>query len=143
MTIANIYGILRFYLMSDKPKGSFVTGSSKNSYNHSRELPLRVRLYRDLWENGILYSVLLLLTTFCSILYSFTTAIGAEDSLMQVITTIGWPQLVHICILGLKNHSIPVIYLLEPPKYPEREVFSTNLGSSQLRFEKNVVQSEA
>lgn len=102
-----------------------------------------MRLYRDLWENGILYSLILLLTTFCSILYSFTTAICAEDFLMKVATTIGWPQLVHICILGLKNHLVPVIYLLEPPKYPERGVFLTNLESSQLRFEKIVVQSEA
>lgn len=141
--IANICGVLRFYLVSYRPKGSFVTGSKENSYNHTRDLSLYQKLFRDLWENGIAYSIFLLLATIFSLLYSFTAAIRAENFLMHALTTIAWPHLAHICFLVLKNLSVPVTYMLDPPKYPERATPSTGLNESQTETKKSSMQCEA
>ncbi|CAL5872217.1 uncharacterized protein PFLUO_LOCUS6476 [Penicillium psychrofluorescens] len=49
----NIYSILKFYLFTSEPKGSFVTGSTANSWNHNSATPLYKKLHRDLWQNCI------------------------------------------------------------------------------------------
>ncbi len=67
----------------------------------------------------------------------------AEELSMHTITTIAWPQLVHICVLVLKNLSVPVMYLLDPPKYIKRTIPFAGTGASQLKTGNSVVQSEA
>ncbi|CAI7634584.1 unnamed protein product [Penicillium pancosmium] len=141
---SNVYAILRFYFVSRKPKGSFITGSSENSFNHKTELSLCMRLYRDLWGNGIFYSVILLTFLLSSMIYSSISATGkVEGVFMHTITTIAWPQLAHICALVLKNLSVPMIYLLDPPKYTARAIPFADMGTSQLKAEEDVVQGEA
>ncbi|KAJ5975968.1 nucleotide-diphospho-sugar transferase [Penicillium waksmanii] len=141
---SNVHAILRFYFVSKKPKGSFITGSSENSFNHKTELSLCMRLYRDLWGNGIFYSVILLTVILSSIIYSSISATGkAEDFFMHTITTIAWPQLAHMCFLVLKNLSVPMIYLLDPPKYTARAIPFADMGTSQLKTEEDVVDGEA
>lgn len=117
---ANIYGIMRFYLVSAKPKGSFVTGSKENSYNWSNEYSLLGGLYRDLIENGIIYSLIQVLAMILSVLYALMIIASTEDRPMSAIfVTVAWPPLLHIFILGLKCHSVPIRYLFDPPRYPD------------------------
>lgn len=142
--IANVYAILRFYFVSKKPKGSFITGSSENSFNHKIELSLCMRLYRDLWGNGIFYSLILLTLLLSSIVYSSISATKkAEDVFMHTFTTFAWPHLAHICVLVLKNLLVPMLYLLDPLKYTARAITFADMGTSQLKTEEDAVQGEA
>ncbi|KAJ5127200.1 nucleotide-diphospho-sugar transferase [Penicillium atrosanguineum] len=133
----SIWGVMRFYLLSSKPKGSFVTGSSANSWNRITTMSFVTKLRRDLWDNGVFYNVVLLLATLGATVYSISTAIFTRrDSLVEyLLTTVAWPPLLHACYLSLKSHWVPVSYLLNPPQYPDRK-------SQTCRFEK-VSNSEA
>lgn len=139
---SNIYGILRFYLISAKPKGSFVTGSRENSYNRSSESSLSGRLYRDLGENGIIYSVILVLAMSLSMIYAFLRVISMPMHMKFV--TVAWPQLLNIFILGLKCHSVPIMYLFDPPTYSKRAGISAEPSNlTELKTEKIPSQNEA
>ncbi|OQE24481.1 hypothetical protein PENSTE_c007G03412 [Penicillium steckii] len=129
---SNIYGIMRFYLVSAKPKGSFVTGSKENSYNWSNEYSLLGGLYRDLIENGIIYSLIQVLAMILSVLYALMIIASTEDRPMSAIfVTVAWPPLLHIFILGLKCHSVPIRYLFDPPRYPDLAELKTEKVSRQ------------
>lgn len=90
-----------------------------------------MRLYCDLWGNGIFYSVILLAFLLSSIICSSISAATRDgDFIMHLITTIAWPQLAHICVLVLKNLLVPMIYLLDPPKYTARAIPFPDMGTS-------------
>lgn len=81
------------------------------------------KLRRDLWDNGIFYNVLLLLATVGAIFYSVATSIFTrnDNSVGNLLTTVAWPPLLHMCYLSLKSHWVPISYLLNPPQYPDRK----------------------
>ncbi|KAJ5947460.1 nucleotide-diphospho-sugar transferase [Penicillium verhagenii] len=119
----NIYSILRFYLLSSKPKGSFVTGSTANSWNRLTAMSAYMRIYKDLWQNGIFCNVIVLITTLGAIFYSTAVALSPSDHDLttKLFTSIAWPPLLHVCYLTLANNWVPVAYLLDPPKYPDQK----------------------
>ncbi|KAJ6120513.1 nucleotide-diphospho-sugar transferase [Penicillium sp. IBT 18751x] len=119
----SIWGVIRFYLLSSKPKGSFVTGSSVNSWNRITTMSLVTKLRRDLWDNGVFYNVIILLATLWAIFHSLSTAMFIHhDSLVgYLLTPVAWPPLLHACYLSLKSHWVPVSYILNPPHYPDRK----------------------
>jgi hypothetical protein len=122
--------IIRFHCFSSKPKGSFVTGSSANPWNRFTELPIYKKLRKDLLDNGLAYSLFLYLATLGAFLLSFYAgassdyATGAMTApkrvIMQLLTTVAWPPMLHIGYLTASNLWIPVGYLLRRPEYPER-----------------------
>ncbi|GKZ33591.1 hypothetical protein AbraIFM66950_003498 [Aspergillus brasiliensis] len=120
---AHIHAVARFHLLASRPKGSFVTGSSANSWNRRATPTSLQKLYHNLWHNGIAYSIVVLLATLASIFYSIYSAItAADDSLRsRLLTTIAWPPMLHICYLSIVSYWAPVSYLLNPPRYPERK----------------------
>ncbi|RAK87175.1 glycosyl transferase [Aspergillus costaricaensis CBS 115574] len=120
---AHIHAVARFHLLASRPKGSFVTGSSANSWNRSATPTSLQKLYHNLWHNGIAYSVVILLATIASIVYSIYSAITSTDVglLSRLLTTIAWPPMLHICYLSIASYWAPVSYLLSPPRYPERK----------------------
>lgn len=124
--VGNIWAILRFYLFSSKPSGSFVTGSLENSWNRFGVMSLSTRLYRDLWENGVLYNVCWLVVTLGALAYSIGMAISSEDPsvVSTSLTAVAWPPLLHVCYLAVVNNWVPVSYLLRPPRYPDRKTLS-------------------
>ncbi|KAJ5682237.1 hypothetical protein N7462_005402 [Penicillium macrosclerotiorum] len=134
---SNIYGILRFYLGSGKPKGSgsFITGSTANSWNHAATLSRWTRLYHDLLDNGIFYNSFLLVVTIGTLLYSVASAIVARENegmATQVLTTIAFPPLLHISWLSLSNNYVPVAYIFNPPRYPDRRLTAVNDNTMDL-----------
>lgn len=120
---AHMHAVARFHLLASRPKGSFVTGSSANSWNRSATPTSFQKLYHNLWHNGIAYSIVVLLATIASIVYSIYTAITTTDDrlLSRLLTTIAWPPMLHICYLSIVSYWAPVSYLLNPPRYPERK----------------------
>lgn len=120
--IGNIWAILRFYLFSSKPTGSFVTGSLENSWNRFSVVSFSTRLYRDLWGNGVLYNVCWLIATAGALAYSIAMSIYSEDPhvVSTSLTAVAWPPLLHVCYLAVVNNWVPVAYLLRPPRYPDR-----------------------
>lgn len=100
-----------------------MTGSSANSWNRSATPTSLQKLYHNLWHNGIAYSIVILLATIASIVYSIYSAITSTDVglLSRLLTTIAWPPMLHICYLSLVSYWAPVSYLLNPPRYPERK----------------------
>ncbi|EED12753.1 glycosyl transferase, putative [Talaromyces stipitatus ATCC 10500] len=126
----HILAIIRFHCVSNKPKGSFVTGSSANSWNRMMELSKYKKLRKDLLNNGLLYSVFLFFAILSTFLLSFYGALSSDYAagssttpqtlLMTLLTTVAWPPMLHIAYLALSNLWIPVAYLLQRPEHPER-----------------------
>ncbi|KAJ5765269.1 hypothetical protein N7520_004828 [Penicillium odoratum] len=119
----NIYSILRFYLLTSKPKGSFVTGSTANSWNRltGSSMSSYIRLYRDLWENRLFCNVIVLIATLGAMFYTTAVVLSGNQSLIKLLTSIAWPPLLHVCYLSIVNNWVPVAYLLDPPNYPDRK----------------------
>lgn len=120
---AHLYAVIRFHFISSAPKGSFVTGSKENSWNRITKSSFCKMLYQDLWQNGILQSICLLILTIATILFSTWTSLTTSDSeslTIRLFTTVAWPPLLHICYLTIANHWVPVAYLFSPPVYPVR-----------------------
>ncbi|KAF7155390.1 hypothetical protein CNMCM5623_007461 [Aspergillus felis] len=136
LSSTHIFAIIRFHCFSSKPKGSFVTGSSANSWNRFTELPIYKKIRKDLLDNGLVYSVFLYLATFSTFLLSFyavasnysavssdyapNAMIAPKSLIMELLTTVAWPPLLHIGYLTASNLWVPVGYLLHRPEYPER-----------------------
>ncbi|PYI09271.1 glycosyl transferase [Aspergillus sclerotiicarbonarius CBS 121057] len=120
---AHLHAILRFHLLSSRPKGSFVTGSSANSWNRTATPSFLQKFHHNLWHNGIAYSIILLLATLGSMLLAIRAAIATPDSdrLLRLLTSVAWPPMLHICYLSLLSYWAPVSYLLNPPRYRERK----------------------
>ncbi|EEA28666.1 hypothetical protein TMatcc_002983 [Talaromyces marneffei ATCC 18224] len=126
----HILAIIRFHFVSKKPKGSFVTGSSANSWNRIMELPKYKKLRKDLVDNGLLYSLLLFFAIISTFLLSFYGVLSSDYAaggatapqplLVKLLTTIAWPPMLHVAYLVLSNLWIPVAYLLQNPEHPER-----------------------
>ncbi|KAF3401109.1 Cellulose synthase catalytic subunit [UDP-forming] [Talaromyces pinophilus] len=126
----HILSIVRFHCVSKKPKGSFVTGSSANSWNRMMELPGYNKLRKDLLDNGLLYSLFLFFAILSAFLLSFYGAFNndyaaagstaSRSLLMRLLTTVAWPPMLHIAYLALINLWIPIAYLLSRPEHPER-----------------------
>lgn len=119
----NIYSILRFYLLTSKPKGSFVTGSTANSWNRLTAMSSYMRLYKDLWQNGLFCNVIMLITTLGAFFYSTAVVLSPNDQDLttKLLTSVAWPPLLHVCYLTIANNWVPVAYLLDPPNYPDRD----------------------
>jgi len=127
---AHIFAIIRFHCFSSKPKGSFVTGSSANPWNRFTELPIYKKLRKDLLDNGLAYSLFLYLATLGTFLFSFYAAASSDHTtgattapkrlIMELLTTVAWPPMLHIGYLTASNLWVPVGYLLRRPEYPER-----------------------
>ncbi|KAL2786497.1 nucleotide-diphospho-sugar transferase [Aspergillus keveii] len=124
-----LFAIFKFYCFTSKPKGSFVTGSSANSWNKSTVPTLYTKVLQTL-SSGAMFGVLLFLVTATSLSYSTWKAIGqiielgtmtdAQGGIIRLLTTVAWPPLLHLCYLSITNLSVPVMCLLRPPQYPER-----------------------
>lgn len=127
MLAGNIYSILRFYLLTSKPKGSFVTGSTANSWNRLTAMSSYMRLYKDLWQNGLFCNVIMLITTLGAFFYSTAVLLSPtdQDLVTKLLTSVAWPPLLHVCYLTIANNWVPVAYLLDPPAYPDRNSQST------------------
>lgn len=121
-SIGNIWAILRFYLFSRKPAGSFVTGSLENSWNRFSVVSFTTRLYRDLCQSGVLYNVCWLIATIGALAYSIAMAMCSEDprAVSTSLTAVAWPPLLHVTYLAIANNWVPVAYFLRPPRYPNR-----------------------
>ncbi|KAJ5166800.1 uncharacterized protein N7482_005581 [Penicillium canariense] len=120
---SNILAILRFYLVSDKPKGSsFVTGSTLNSWNQHALSRCR-KLYQDLLKNGVFYNFALILATIWAVSYAIASVMTAHNdpTFTSLVSSIAFPPLLHICYLTLTNNWVPVAYILKPPHYPDRK----------------------
>jgi hypothetical protein len=128
-SLAQLFAIFKFYCFTSKPKGSFVTGSSANSWNKSTVPTLYTKILQTL-GSGAMLGVLLFLVTGSSLSYSIWRAIGQimelgttmddENAFIRLLTTVAWPPLLHLCYLSITNLSVPVMCLLRPPQYPER-----------------------
>ncbi|RHZ54266.1 hypothetical protein CDV55_103633 [Aspergillus turcosus] len=126
----HIFAIIRFHCFSSKPKGSFVTGSSANPWNRFTELPIYKKLRKDLLDNGLAYSLFLYLATLGTFLFSFYAAASTDYAtgattapkglIMELLTSVAWPPMLHIGYLTASNLWVPVGYLLRRPEYPER-----------------------
>ncbi|OOF92070.1 glycosyltransferase family 2 protein [Aspergillus carbonarius ITEM 5010] len=119
---AHLHAIARFHLLSSRPKGSFVTGSSANSWNRTATPSFLQKLYHNLWHNGIAYSIILLLATLSSMLLAVHSAVTSPepDRLWRLLTTIAWPPMLHICYLSVVSYWAPISYLLNAPRYRAR-----------------------
>lgn len=121
---AHLYAIIRFHFFSNRPKGSFVTGSTANSWNHLTIPPFYKKLYRNLRQGSVLQSILLLLATVGAMLYALTLALPdnpkSETLATRLLTSLAWPPLLHLIYLTVTNHWVPVAYILNPPHYPPR-----------------------
>ncbi|KAH1671039.1 hypothetical protein KXX15_004492 [Aspergillus fumigatus] len=126
----HIFAIIRFHCVSSKPKGSFVTGSSANSWNRLTELPIYKKLRKDLLDNGLVYSLFLYVATLGTFLLAFYAAVSSNYApgatpthnrlITELLTTVAWPPMLHIGYLTVSNLWVPVGYLLRRPEYPER-----------------------
>lgn len=89
-------------------------------------MSLSTRLYRDLWENSVLYNICWLVVTLGALAYSIGMAISSEDPnvVSTSLTAVAWPPLLHVCYLAVVNNWVPVSYLLRPPRYPDRKALS-------------------
>ncbi|KAJ0418742.1 glycosyl transferase [Aspergillus carlsbadensis] len=150
LTGTQLFAILKFYCFTSKPKGSFVTGSSVNSWNRATTPPLLTKVLQTL-GSGAMFGVLLFSVTTGSLLYSTwrafgeTIALGAmtdtKDIITHLLTTIAWPPLVHLCYLSIVNLSVPVTCLIRPPQYPDR-VAQLDDVKSGIRLPRPDVQEE-
>ncbi|KKK15240.1 hypothetical protein P175DRAFT_0496768 [Aspergillus ochraceoroseus IBT 24754] len=117
----HLFAILRFQYFSSKPKGSFVTGSVANSWNRAGYASLCQKA-QLLWENGVIYAVSLLLVTLSAAAFSIWRTITDDTGTLgtSFVTTLAWPPLLHIFYLAITNLWVPVSYLWNPPRYPDR-----------------------
>lgn len=102
-------------------------------------MSLSTKLYRDLWENGILYNVCLLVATLGALAFSIATTISSGDShvVSNSLTAVAWPPLLHVCYLAVVNNWVPVAYLLRPPRYPDRRSLSV-VGEDDVSIKASV-----
>ncbi|KAJ5619503.1 hypothetical protein N7510_003487 [Penicillium lagena] len=117
----NIFSILKFYLLTSKPKGSFVTGSTANSWNRNSSTPLYMKLHRDLWQNCIWINVLTVFAILGALFYSTTAVVSASNAGLAcpLLTTVTWPPLLQLCYLAVSSNWVPMAYLLNPPKHSD------------------------
>jgi hypothetical protein len=79
-----------------------------------------------LLDNGLVHSLFLYLATLSTFLLSFYAAASSnyatapKSLIMELLTTVAWPPLLHIGYLTASNLWVPVGYLLRRPEYPER-----------------------
>ncbi|KAL4972500.1 nucleotide-diphospho-sugar transferase [Aspergillus desertorum] len=145
----HLYAVLKFYCVTSKPKeGSFVTGSTANSWNQTQpqnqapnratiantvtatDLPgslsmSRGSLRRDMLAIGAVPSTLLwLLVTAGAAIFSLwrtCCADGIDKTAKRSLTRLLYPPLLHLLYLTVTNSWVAVACLLEPPVYPERK----------------------
>ncbi|RAH45295.1 glycosyltransferase family 2 protein [Aspergillus brunneoviolaceus CBS 621.78] len=123
---AHLLALLRFHLISPRPKkGSFVTGSTTNTSNRTAAAaPTSLQnLSHNLWDNGIGFSALLL----CATISAFTLALWRGVShptspsvLKTLLTGAAFPPMLHITFLVTGSLLEPVVHLLAPPVFPDR-----------------------
>jgi hypothetical protein len=84
-----------------------------------------------LLDNGLVYSLFLYLVTLGTFLLAFYAAASSnyatgattapKQLIMELLTTVAWPPMLHIGYLTVSNLWVPVGYLLRRPEYPERK----------------------
>ncbi|EPS25706.1 putative cellulose synthase [Penicillium oxalicum 114-2] len=117
---SNIFAILKFYLVSAKPKGSsFVTGSVLNSWN-SRASSAWKKMQVDLWKNGVWYNICVLFATVWTLFTATQCLLSGHEqkNLTGLLTSLAFPPLLHLCYLTVVVNWVPVAYVLKPPRYP-------------------------
>ncbi|KAF7714100.1 Cellulose synthase (UDP-forming) [Penicillium ucsense] len=120
---STILAVLKFYLVSAKPKGSsFVTGSVLNSWNRRASSAWK-KMQVDLWKNGVWYNICLLSVTIWTVLTAIRPILSGigDISPMKLLTSIAFPPLLHVCYLTLAVNWVPVAYVFNPPRYPVDE----------------------
>ncbi|KAJ6022004.1 nucleotide-diphospho-sugar transferase [Penicillium herquei] len=139
LALGNIYAVLRFYLFSSKPKGSFVTGSTANSWNRSTMMSSYMKIYTDLWQNGIFCNVVTLALTLGAVFYSSATIMSPNEPCWatEVFTSFAWPPLLNMCYLSIVNNWVPITYLLNPPVYPSRKSQAPQSDSNKKDMRQN------
>jgi hypothetical protein len=92
-----------------------------------------MRLYKDLWQNGLFGNVIMLISTFGAIFYSTAVVLSPDeqDLTTKLLTSVAWPPLLHVCYLTIANNWVPVAYLLDPPTYPDRNSQSIENGTHE------------
>jgi len=77
-----------------------------------------------------------------SMIYAFLGVVSTPTHIKFV--TVAWPPLLNIFIMGLKCHSVPIMYLFDPPKYLKRAGISAEPSNlTELKTEKIPSQNEA
>ncbi|KAI9373507.1 nucleotide-diphospho-sugar transferase [Aspergillus egyptiacus] len=125
----HLFAMLKFYCVTTKPKGSFVTGSSANSWNRSSTVPRYRKLAGDIFATGGLLSLCLFFATISAVAFSvlrtimLATKVSSDMSseyLTGALGSIFWPPLLHLVYLAVTNLWVPVACLFRPPVYPDR-----------------------
>ncbi|KAL6236480.1 hypothetical protein BDW75DRAFT_229413 [Aspergillus navahoensis] len=140
----HLYAVIKFYCVTSKPKeGSFVTGSTANSWNQVQSQnsePVtdtatatdlsrspsthRKQIRRDMLCIGAVPATLLWLvgTAGATLFLVWRTCCADETITMAKPNLAGllYPPLLHLLYLSVANSSVPVACLLVPPVYPER-----------------------
>ncbi|PYH44715.1 glycosyltransferase family 2 protein [Aspergillus saccharolyticus JOP 1030-1] len=133
---AHLLAVLRFNFISARPKkGSFVTGSTTNAWNHNNTPSWLQRLHHNLWQNGIWFSVLLLFTTVAA--FGLAVVLAAHGSRQVFLTSVAFPPMLHITYLVVLSLWEPVMHLVRPPVFPDRKagLEMTKRGVMQPREE--------
>lgn len=138
MLTAHLYAIVRFHLFGSKPKGSFVTGSTANSGENTTSISSFQRAYRDTLQSGAFLNICLFIATVGAMLFAVWAAISGDGStISNLLTTIAWPPLLHLCLLVIVNNWVPIAHLFNPPVYPSRDsrLLTTEEGVSYPQAE--------
>ncbi|KAL4812031.1 nucleotide-diphospho-sugar transferase [Aspergillus spinulosporus] len=164
----HLYAIVKFYCVTSKPKeGSFVTGSTANSWNQTRtQIPSDNRATvpnpgtaTDLsrsssrnrpsrWEilatGAVPGTLLWLVVTAGAALFSIWRAFSADNTnapAKRILTGLLYPPLLHPLYLTVKNSWVAVTCLLDPPMSPERREMMEATPSG-MRFPRADVRDE-
>ncbi|KAJ9482496.1 hypothetical protein VN97_g10927 [Penicillium thymicola] len=138
LAAAHLYAIIRFHLLGSKPKGSFVTGSTANSSENATSISSFQKAYRDTLQSGALLNIYLFITTVGAMIFAvWEAASGDGTTILQLLTTIAWPPLLHLYLLAIVHNWVPVVYLFSSPTYHSRDsrLLTTEKGISYPRAE--------
>ncbi|RDW68844.1 glycosyltransferase family 2 protein [Aspergillus mulundensis] len=141
----HLLAIIKFYCVTSKPKeGSFVTGSTANSWNQNQNqkedavgepIPApdssvsscQTFLRRDLLAHGaVLTTILWLLITASAIVLCISRSWRGSyryDERADILSLKGifYPSFVHVLYLVITNAWVAVSCLVNPPVYPDRD----------------------
>ncbi|KAL4736504.1 nucleotide-diphospho-sugar transferase [Aspergillus similis] len=165
----HLYAVIKFYCVTSKPKeGSFVTGSTANSWNQTRKLnpsenratvasaatatdlsrsvstPSRPLRWEMLAIGAVPGTLLWLVVTVGATLFTIWKAFYADDAnapAKRTLTGLFYPPLLHLLYLTAKNSWVAVTCLLDPPMYPVRREMM-EVTPSGTRFPRADVRDE-
>lgn len=133
---AHLYAVIRFHLVGSQPKGSFVTGSTRNTTGHPSSISSSWKACMEVLENGIWLNLCLLSANLGAIIIAIQMAVRTGGPLISTFSAmVAWPPLLYLFLLVVVNNWVPVGYLLSPPVYHSRasRLVNTEEGVSYPR----------